>query len=299
MKRFGLILILLAYAPVTLAYSVSMEGSYVVKWPYTSLTYYLQQDGVSTINNGSDLSAIRDAVSSWNAVSCANLNIIEASTIASRSTVVTSQMTDGKNVLTWIENSDWDFGSYVLGVTMPVYDSYGTINEADIVFNGYNVAGPWSTTSSSMAYTDIESVAVHELGHFFGAQHVVGGESMAEPPTMAPSILPDLQSRTLSLDDQKGVCFLYPESTYACSNIDDCPNVINAYNQYEGQLACENNACAGVSEATGSGTLGDSCFSSGDCSASYFCQPTSDGSRYCTQDCNPNDAGSCPSGFEC
>ncbi|MDP7039417.1 MAG: matrixin family metalloprotease, partial [Myxococcota bacterium] len=218
---------------------------------------------------------------------------------ASRSTVVTSQMTDGKNVFTWLEDSSWDFGSYVLGVTMPVYDSYGTINEADIAFNGYNIAGPWSTTSSSMAYTDIESVAVHELGHYFGAQHVIGGESMSEPPTMAPSILPDLQSRTLSLDDQKGVCFLYPESTYACSDTDDCPNIINPYDQYEGQLACENNSCAGVSEATGSGTLGDSCFSSGDCAASYFCQPTSDGSRYCTQDCNPNVAGSCPSGFEC
>ena len=320
MKRFGLILILLAYAPVTLAYSVSMEGSYVVKWPYTSLTYYLQQDGVSTINNGSDLNAIRDAVSSWNAVSCANLNIIEASTIASRSTVVTSQSTDGKNVLTWLEDSSWNFGSYVLGVTMPVYDSYGTINEADIVFNGYNIIctcdlntmcnntcdcdpdcgnSAWSTTSSSIFNTDIESVTVHELGHFFGAQHVIGGESMAEPPTMAPSILPDLQSRTLSPDDQKGVCFLYPESTYACSTIDDCPNIINPYDQYAGQLACENNACAGVSEATGNGTLGDSCVSSGDCSASYFCQPTSDGSRYCTQDCNPNISGSCPSGFEC
>ena len=299
MKQLVFILTILAYAPMALAYSVSLEGNYVVKWPYTTVTYYLQQDGVSTISNGSDLNAVRNGVGSWNAVSCSNLSIVEASTISSRSTVVTSQMTDGKNVFTWLEDSSWNFGSYVLGVTMPVYDNYGTINEADIAFNGYNIAGPWTTTSSSMAYTDIESVAVHELGHYFGAQHVIGGESMAEPPTMSPSILPDLKSRTLSLDDQKGICFLYPESTYACSSIDDCPKIINPYDQYEGQLACENNGCGGVSEASGDGALGDSCISSSDCSGSYFCQPISDGSRYCTQDCNPNTAGSCPSGFSC
>ena len=295
MKRLCLTLMLFFYTPMLWAYSVSAEGDYVIKWPFSSITYYLQQDGAAEISSGADLNAIRDAAAAWSAVSCSSLQLIEAATISSKDTVISTNDLDGKSVITW---DNWSgFHNAILAVTVPVYDSsYGTISEADIVFNPNQT---WSTSSSNYPHSDIESVAVHELGHFFGAQHVIGGETMSDPPTMSPTMLSDLESRSLSTDDQLAVCFLYPESVYACSNDDDCPRLVDGNDNEVGQINCDNNSCVGFGTVSGDGILGDACYSTADCSGTYFCQEIYGGGSYCSEDCNPNISTSCPSGFDC
>ncbi|MDP7039246.1 MAG: hypothetical protein QGI45_08815, partial [Myxococcota bacterium] len=98
--------------------------------------------------------------------------------------------------------------------------------------------------------------------------HVVDGQDMVDPPTMSPIMLPDLQSRSLSPDDQMAVCFLYPENTYACFNNKDCPRVIDASDEYEGQINCQNNICDGF------GPIDDDdsdCPESFECDDGQFC----------------------------
>jgi len=92
----------------------------------------------------------------------------------------------------------------------------GEILEADIFFN---TLFPWSTTGATSAY-DVESIAVHEIGHLFGLGHSALGETelvsghrrvIAKRAVMFPIAFPpgNLEDRTLEADDRAGLLDLY------------------------------------------------------------------------------------------
>lgn len=301
MKRLALAAACLATlgAERAWAYSISLtEGNYVVRWFSNRISFQLDADGTSDISNGSDLTAVRAAVQSWNTVACSNLELIESGTTTQTSNIITENRTDGINRVVWVEDSRWEFGPYVLGVTSPVYYNDGEIDEADIVFNGYNTS--WSTNGT---YTDVESVAVHEFGHFFGLQHVLGGENMSDPPTMSPAVDEYLRTRTLTQDDANGACFLYPASAHQCSAAGDCPRVVDVDNYgeeyYSASSTCSGGQCGGFQTVQpGSTQLGGTCGVNSECVAGLFCQPVYGAGSFCAQDCNPA-ASDCPCGFDC
>src|SRR5262249_41354716 len=147
-----------------------------------------------------------------------------------------------------INDHRWTMGSYVLGVTVPIFDNDGIIQEADISFNGYSAS--WSLDANPPnGYVDVQSVATHEFGHFFGLQHVLGGENLPDPPTMAPVVDPSGLTRSPNSDDIKAVCFLYPTTSYSCSLVSDCPKIVatdqSGQEYYSGQLTCTSHTCTG------------------------------------------------------
>jgi len=103
---------------------------------------------------------------------------------------------------------------------------------------------------------DVEGIAAHEAGHFFGMGHSAVVES-----TMFPTGGPgNTQMRSLSEDDERGICALYP--------IDQLPG-------------------AGI---------GEDCSSRGECSPPLFC--VDEGApRWCTAPCKWRD--DCPEGYYC
>lgn len=280
------------------AFSISLNNNYPLRWPQRSVSVWLDHDGSKDLSGTIDLDAVRRGMASWNDLTCSDWQFVEAGFTTQTDTILTTNRTDGQNRVVWIDDRRWQYGAYVLGVTTPVFDNYGRISEADISFNGYQTR--WSVDGSA---TDVESVAVHEFGHFFGLQHVLGGENMSDPPTMAPAVDPRLRTRTLTNDDKAGLCFLYPTTRYTCAGLSDCPKLVDTNDSgeeyYTGQLSCQNNQCTGIQQLEpGSKQLGERCDDPTSCIGSLFCQATNLGS-YCTQQCTPNVASSCPSGFTC
>ena len=77
----------------------------------------------------------------------------------------------------------------------------GQIIKADIFFNP---ATKYNTDGTSDE--DLQTVATHEIGHFFGLDHSAIVRAVMFP--FAPSLL-----RTLSYDDVAGISVLYPKAT--------------------------------------------------------------------------------------
>ena len=113
----------------------------------------------------------------------------------------------------------------VLGATGFLVDTItGEILESDIFFNS---AFPWSSAAQGdPARFDLESVAVHEIGHFLGLGHSAIGETEMRPEggrrvlgsaaVMFPIALGRgiTHDRELQPDDIAGVSDLYPEGGF-------------------------------------------------------------------------------------
>ncbi|MBM4396428.1 MAG: matrixin family metalloprotease [Deltaproteobacteria bacterium] len=306
MKRLAAIAALAALVPAgALAYSISMTPyGNVVRWDHADLTYYLDPNGAPGAGTAA-IQEMHDSFTDWAAVSCTALSFKYLGATSNKSVVPISGQTNGKNELVFINNSAWDFGQQVLGVTSPVYNYSGEIHEADIAFNGYfyewNTEGKIGMWGNTM---DVKSVAIHEIGHFFGVQHVLYGYNEWDPPTMAPAVDPNGNSATLHADDQKAVCFLYPANGYfTCGGDADCPKIVDddysGNEKYTGQLKCQGGYCSGVAGISpGSVAFGGVCQKASDCQSPDTCQTLDAGSTICTHSCDTaNDT--CPANYYC
>jgi hypothetical protein len=124
---------------------------------------------------------------------------------------------DGRNIIRFEEHSlprDID-PETVLAYTLHVgVYCTGTITESDITFNA--VTFQWSDRENTDR-ADIETVALHEIGHFLGLDH-----SPIESAVMYPSIIERVR-RDLSPDDQNGLCAIYrADRGNACTRDADC-----------------------------------------------------------------------------
>jgi hypothetical protein len=337
-----LILLAVLLAPQTLwAFSVGVPqaGSHnFLHWTQTSVNYYLNPLGgpgsTPDVANGQ----LQLGFQGWMDVACGNLQFVlnHHCSAAGTCTYDTGQSctsdvdcpsaknlkltplgtTNSRNELGFITTNAWTFGAYVLGVTSPSFDpSSGKIYEADIAFNGYYynwvadfaAAGPWNQTPTPNAKTKMHilSVAIHEEGHFFGAQHVLKNYSASDPPTMAPQVDPYGATATLTADDSKLICFLNPKAAYTCASDADCPYInstdSSGQEYYAAKMSCDTGTskCSwtpGTTTTTG-GKLGAVCSLDTDCASPLFCQPV-DATSYCSQLCqtaSPN----CGTGFDC
>lgn len=81
----------------------------------------------------------------------------------------------------------------------------GEIVDADIEVNSANVA---LSTGDANITNDLQSILAHEVGHFFGLAHSeVRGATMNKRYNVNVG---DASFRTLSDDDRRGICDLYP-----------------------------------------------------------------------------------------
>ena len=273
---------------------------FTTRWSNPTIGFYVNPAGSDDISNGSDLAAVMQSFADWEAITCSKLAFNDLGDTFTSSVIANGASPNGQNEVIWIEDASWSFGKFVLGVTTPITYQSGDIVEADIAFNGYQQQ--WST-NGQWGSSDVKSVAIHEIGHAFGMQHNLQGNSLQEPPTMSPAADPYGKSATLETDDKLGACFLYPSGNkYECNGDAQCPYVVdNAQNGeefYAAKLICNINQCA---YTDGSGTqkgIGEACTTQNDCTPPLFCQPLSTGEAYCSQYCIP-EASTCPNGFEC
>jgi hypothetical protein len=130
---------------------------------------------------------------------------------------------DGATVLGFASHPEQD---RVLGATSFTVDGQaGSIVEADIFFNA---AFPWSVAANGeTGRFDLESIALHEIGHLTGLGHSALGETELQPSggrrvisaeaVMFPIAFSagNTSARTLRADDIAGASDLYPDGTFA------------------------------------------------------------------------------------
>lgn len=311
--------------------TIQSNSKTIKRWKKTTVPYYLHPSGSADLQPKAALDAIRQSFQDWQNVDCTSLKFTEGyhcntalgkclfnsnQTCKSDSDCNAAKNTsvlpiagkyNKRNELVWVETSQWKHGTYVLGVTVAITDWSGNITESDIAFNGYQqkwTNDPYVATKNQSTQ-HVKSVAIHEIGHFFGVHHMLGGWKQSDPPTMAPNVQPNGLSASINADDKKAICFLNPKSgSYTCKNDSDCP-YINHKNKntgkeyYAAKLKCQSGKCIwGAPPAGGQTAMGGQCAATSDCSSGGVCVPLSSTLSLCSKQCTTSNSN-CGGGFYC
>jgi hypothetical protein len=206
-----------------------------VRWPYLPQDFVV--DG-GTLGGGDGITLILNALDAWD-------NVPTAQRLGGDLFVYT----DGQGHPLDFNDANFgiDYGIIGDGVNEIVFDETGAVLEllgldpASVAGIGITIENPadqritdalliLNGTFPSSIDLDMESTAVHELGHIWGLGHTfigaintangVAGLYPIHPvaiPTMYPYVNPvdDRYGRTLEWDDYAGISWLYPETAYA------------------------------------------------------------------------------------
>lgn len=114
---------------------------------------------------------------------------------------------DFLNALYFIETV-WPFGEEVIALTTLSWSEGGVLVDADISYNGLDYG--W-TVFDDVVDVDVESITLHEMGHFLGLGH-----SAEIGAVMRIDYQEGTTSRVLGSDDAAGVAALYPCNSGNC-----------------------------------------------------------------------------------
>jgi hypothetical protein len=204
-----------AYAYLKLGFE--MNGRMVLlKWIAKPVPYYVTQAGVPGVTAGDVQAAVSRAFGTWQAV--------PTSSISYQYIGFTGNLPgedDGRSTLGFLNEPTLD---RVLASTSFLVDGVtGELVESDIFFNS---AFPWSVApAGEQGHWDLETIALHEIGHLSGLGHSALGETevtgggrrvLATEAVMFPIALGagDISGRTLRPDDIAGISDLYPDGGF-------------------------------------------------------------------------------------
>ena len=197
-----------------LQFSVTLAGRAVtLKWQRTPVRWFATDRGAPGVSASAFQAAMARAFATWEAVPTASIAFQFVGFTGSEPFA-----DDDISVLGFQAHPEME---RVLGATGFVIDTQtGEIVESDIFFNS---AFAWSTAAGGDPNAfDLESVAVHEIGHFIGLGHSALGETEIRPEggrrvlasgaVMFPIAFGrgNTLDRELQPDDIAGVSDLYP-----------------------------------------------------------------------------------------
>jgi hypothetical protein len=213
-------MIIVALAPAVSAYlkfGVSVGDRVVtVKWTRTPVQYYVSERGVSGVGPSGFADAVGRAFATWEAVPTASIRYQFAGF-----TSALPGEDDGRTTLGFLAAPELE--RVLASASALIDDVTGELLEVDIFFNS---AFSWSVAAAGEpGRFDLETIAVHEIGHLNGLGHsaigetqvsgtgrqVLAAESVMFPLAFGPG---NVSSRTLRADDIAGVSDLYPDGGF-------------------------------------------------------------------------------------
>lgn len=202
-----------------LKFGLEINGQNVtLKWKTMPVRYFVSDHGaVPGVSIVEFDQAVQRAFATWEAVPSSSIRFERAGF-----SFAGPRDDDGMTVLGFEDHPELD---RVLGQTSFTFDiERGEIVEADIFFNR---AFPWSVASGGTnGRFDLESIALHEIGHLTGLGHsalgeteaiagggrrVIGAGSVMFPIAFSPG---NTSGRVLQADDVAGVSDLYPDGGF-------------------------------------------------------------------------------------
>ena len=185
-------------------------------WTSMPIRYFVSNRSGGGVTAAQLEPAVVRAFGSWDGVATADLGTQFAGVTSAAPT-----LGDGINVIGFVDRPDLD---RVVGATNFMFDRVsGVLLEADIFLNSFF---PWSVAAGGEASRfDVESIALHEIGHFLGLGHsalgetelrsggrrVLGAEAVMFPIAFSPG---STEGRTLRQDDIAGLSDTYPNADY-------------------------------------------------------------------------------------
>jgi hypothetical protein len=205
-----------------LKYGVSVRGQQVtVRWTQSPVRYFVSNTAVPGVTAVDFQNAVARAFATWQAVPTASLTYQLAGV-----TSASPGSDDGSSVLGFRSRPDLD---RVLAQTSFLIDnSTGALIESDIFFNS---SFSWSVNAAGeTGRFDLESIALHEIGHFSGLGHSALGETemasgggrrvLSAEAVMFPIAFTSgsIAGRTLKADDIAGISDLYPDGDFTAAD---------------------------------------------------------------------------------
>ena len=181
-----------------------------------AIRYYIASDAYSAANRDAEIAAVRACFDQWQSISGSRLRFEFAGLVPPAGLDVRE---DHTNLVYWAKGTTRVNNGQMNITGLPAWTSVnfaadGSILEADIVLNGSQFS--WFTDFNDTVNQAqfIESVALHEIGHFVGLDHAVAGGA-----TVFAGGNGITAQAGLSADEIAAVRFLYPIGTPSTATI--------------------------------------------------------------------------------
>jgi hypothetical protein len=192
-------------------------GTVRLHWATMPVRWFATNRSVPGVSTTEFRAAVERAFKTWEDVPTATAQFVFGGV-----TSLEPDADDGLSVLGFQNHPEQD--RVLAATSFDFDDTTGELLEADIFFNSFF---EWSTaTGGDATRFDLESVAVHEIGHFLGLGHSAIGETELRPEggrrvlgsgaVMFPISLGrgEIADRVLQPDDIAGISDLYPEGNF-------------------------------------------------------------------------------------
>ena len=220
MRRFLLLAVVLAATAVPVhgySHFGTGVGTARLHWATMPIRWFATDRSVPGVSSTEFRTAVERAFKTWTDVPTASMQFVFGGT-----TALEPDQDDDLSVLGFQNHPEMD--RVLAATSFDFNDDTGELIEADIFFNSFF---EWSTAvGGDAARFDLESVAVHEIGHLLGLGHSAIGETELRPEggrrvlgsgaVMFPISIGRgaIADRVLQPDDIAGISDLYPEGNF-------------------------------------------------------------------------------------